>query len=294
MLPPAHSLHTPLILQPCYCLQSRYSTGLRLEDYSIFCDRAANPRNDCALLACIQPKAVAVDIQVSTQTGLRRTRVTLLHSRMSAYRCCMHKNGTPETHNKILLECMAAGVVVTTISAAAIEGFTWVHPAPVIQRTDILVFLPPTNGDEYKNVPFASIAQFDRLAAIRFENDLTSDVPPAYRYIHMSNVHSLGDTRVHAFILSIPSINKPDEVIAKCYLTYAAHWLDDMFDRKINRRHLGKRIISTGGESWYDPVNQVDRKFRPIIKRVMTGITHHDYALVAIKRLMLGSLYFSP
>ena len=112
----------------------------------------------------------------------------------------------PETHNKILLGCMAAGVVVTTISAAAIEGFTWVHPAPVVQPTDILVFLPPTHVNECKDVPFASIAQFDRLAAIRFENELTLHAPPAYRYIHMSNVHSLGDTRVHAFILSIPSV----------------------------------------------------------------------------------------
>lgn len=198
----------------------------------------------------------------------------------------------PETHNLILLLCIAAGVAVTTFSAAATEGFTVAHPAPVVQPTDILVFLPPTHINEYKDVPFASIAQFDRLAAIRFENELTLHAPPAYRYIHMSNVHSLGDTRVHAFILSIPSVDKPDEVIAKCYLTYAAHWLDDMFDRQINRRHLSRRIFSTDRKSQYDPAKQVDPKFRLIIERVMTDITHREYASVAIERLMLGSLIF--
>ena len=71
-----------------------------------------------------------------------------------------------------------------------------------------------------------------------------------------------------------------------------AHWLDDMFDRQINRRHLSRRIFSTDRESQYDPAKQVDPKFKSIIERVMTDITHRDYASVAIERLMLGSLIF--
>ena len=45
-----------------------------------------------------------------------------------------------------------------------------------------------------------------------------------------SRVHSYSDIEVQAFILGIPSESNPEEVSAKSYLTYGAHWLDDFFD----------------------------------------------------------------
>jgi len=46
-----------------------------------------------------------------------------------------------------------------------------------------------------------------------------------------SRVHNYDDVQVQAFIVGIPSDNNPEEIANQSYMCYAAHFIDDYFDR---------------------------------------------------------------
>jgi len=163
--------------------------------------------------------------------------------------------------------------------------------APLIYQSDKLVFIAPVIKSPLNERTLAIISSVDHLAYSKFEDDLR-DAPASYRYPHLSNVHSLNDTRVHSYILSIPSISHIDEISSKCYITYAAHWLDDIFDRQMNTKHFGNRLTSQLKSQHYSPDTLVDRRFRSIIKKVVDKAKYNDFANQSIYRLMLGSLIF--
>lgn len=49
--------------------------------------------------------------------------------------------------------------------------------------------------------------------------------------IESSQVHSYDDIEAQAFFQAIPSMNHPNEIVIKSFLTYGAHFMDDLFDR---------------------------------------------------------------
>lgn len=197
----------------------------------------------------------------------------------------------PQYHNGALLMCMVIGIAVTFVSAGFTDGFGLTHTAPLTRPSDMLVFLPPLDVPPLTATSISEISSLDHLGLSKFEADLIK-APPAYRYVHLSNVHSLQDTRVHSLILALPSIANAEEIRRKCYLTYAAHWFDDLFDRGINSGHLRRSMISTKGSDDYQMLSRVDRRFDDMIRAVTDVAQHHDFVSQALDRLMLGALIF--
>ena len=51
------------------------------------------------------------------------------------------------------------------------------------------------------------------------------------RFGNLSAVHSYDDVEVQAFILAMPSRERPQEMVTKAFMNYALHFIDDCFDR---------------------------------------------------------------
>jgi len=191
----------------------------------------------------------------------------------------------PEVHNWLLLFCMVGGVVVTCFSLGQLNTFTLVHKVPLSRPNDQLVFLLPHSEPPLTATTMSEVSSIDHLALSKFEADVIK-APPACRYVHLSNVHSFPDTRVHSLILALPSIGFTKEIRQKCYLTYAAHWFDDLFDRNIT----SGRSIEGGGD--YDLESLIGRNFHNIIGAIANTVPDHKCLGYALNRLRLGSLIF--
>lgn len=75
-----------------------------------------------------------------------------------------------------------------------------------------------------------AILRVVREARSEFETLLASSCDPCKYPPHLSSVHSYDDVEVQALILVIPSLNAA-KMRMKAFLTYATHWIDDLFDR---------------------------------------------------------------
>lgn len=70
----------------------------------------------------------------------------------------------------------------------------------------------------------------------RAQTDFVKMVTSVGEYPHRSRVHSFGDVVTQAYILAIPSVDRPREIFCKAWLTFAGHWLDDLFDQNLGRK----------------------------------------------------------
>ena len=67
---------------------------------------------------------------------------------------------------------------------------------------------------------------------------------------HISKVHPESDLEVQSFILAIPSIKYPEEIVLKTYATYSSHFMDDYMDghlfddRTINNIRLVRKDLN--------------------------------------------------
>lgn len=196
----------------------------------------------------------------------------------------------PQHHNQALLVCMIIGVAVTFVGAGVTDGLRLTHMSPLTRRSDTLVFLPPANC-RLTNKDISTITALDHLAISGFEADLVN-APAECRYVHLSNVHSLSDVRVHSFILALASVSNAEEIRRKCYLTYAAHWFDDLFDREINNSHRKGRMVSDRGRESYNVLNHIDTRYHNIINTVAKIPLHSIFVQTVLYRLILGSIIF--
>lgn len=68
---------------------------------------------------------------------------------------------------------------------------------------------------------------------------------------HISAVHAYDDVEVQAKILCIPSHGEPEEMANKAFMTYFAHWFDDVFDRRVlpsfKEIYSGLPFLEVGG-----------------------------------------------
>ena len=143
-------------------------------------------------------------------------------------------------HHYSLITAMVLGMLITLVAALQVDGSRILHPVSVIEHPDKLgCVLPPDfylNNGNLANIDF--INQILPLSRNQFKNELSTKTSPELRYTDMSNVHSPGDTDVHAWILALPSLHSPEEISAKTYITYFSHWIDDVLDRGIGKYYL--------------------------------------------------------
>ena len=108
----------------------------------------------------------------------------------------------------------------------------------------------------YSTVPDSNtVLACVRKGKIMFLEELASHGIPT-RDGNLSQVHSYDDVEVQAVILAIPSMNRPEEMVTKAFLTYASHFMDDSFDRPdlepsyetmVEHRHNIPRLLYSMG-----------------------------------------------
>jgi len=107
---------------------------------------------------------------------------------------------------------------------------------------------------------------------------------------HISHVHTYSDLRIQAFLLSIPSLQFPLEILLKTKLVYLSHRFDDSVDQP--------RILQTVQEviAYKDDPKQLLHLFGNVGKYIASGIETCPFpeaVYLGFQRIAYGSMFIN-
>lgn len=105
---------------------------------------------------------------------------------------------------------------------------------------------------------------------------------------NLSRVHPYGDVKVQAFGLAIPSIGNPPEIVAKSYMTYVAHWVDDYFDRSNFQDEVLSQMRMNSLD--LDCMIRIMGKVGAVCERMITRGKHKVGISKGLHRMIYGGL----
>ena len=163
----------------------------------------------------------------------------------------------------------------------------------IVNSLDKLTLILPEAPNGVTDEQVAQTVKAVSAARQEFQYALHTSNLSGARSIHLSSVHTLADVQVHAILLCLPSVGKIKEVRAKGFLTYFAHWLDDICDSGFLQSAIRKDIENGNTPEIQNVLfGSRDKNLEPFVQQVLGRIGPCSFLKVGFTRLMLGSAIF--